>query len=83
VVPPGLPEKLDATRVKALAKWWRAQIKQRRKELSPALAKDQVRRDLREVLAEELAPETVDSAVKQVVRAATCKKPAAKRKSRR
>jgi hypothetical protein len=77
-----LPEKLDAKRVKELAKWWRAQIKQRQKELSPALAKDQVRRDLRETLAEELIPESIDNAIKQVMQAATSKKPAAKGRSR-
>jgi hypothetical protein len=47
------------------------------------LVKDQARKDLREVLAEELAPEAIESAVKRVVRAAACKRPATKRGSQR
>jgi hypothetical protein len=81
-VPP-LAEKLSVARVKELTKWWRRRTKELRAELSPALVKDQARKDLREVLAEELVPGAVDSAVKQVVQAATSKKPAAKRRSRR
>jgi hypothetical protein len=80
---PPLVEKLSTARVKELAKWWCARIKQLQKELSPALAKDQIRKDLCEVLAEELIPAAVDDAIKQVARAATPKKPAAKRRSRR
>jgi hypothetical protein len=81
-VPP-LAEKLNVARVKELAKWWHRRIKELQAELSPALVKDQARKDLREVLVEELIPEAVDSAVKQVVQAATSKKPAAKWRSRR
>jgi hypothetical protein len=80
--PGDLPEKLDAKRIKELATWWRTQIKQRQKELSPALAKDQVKKDLREVLIEGLTPGAVDNAIKQVMQAAMSKKPTAKRKSR-
>jgi hypothetical protein len=76
-----LPEQLDAARVKELAGWYREQIKQRQKELSPALAKDQVRKDLREVLAEQIRESALDAEVNRIVKAATPKKSAAKRKS--
>jgi hypothetical protein len=65
-----LPEKLDASRVKELAGWWRAQIKQRQKNLSPALAKDHAKKDLREVLAEQIRESALDAEVARVVKAA-------------
>ena len=73
-----LPETLDAGRVEELAGWWRAQIKKLRKELSPALAEDQARKDLREVLAEQIRESALDAEVSRIVKAA-----AAKRRSRR
>jgi hypothetical protein len=76
-----LPEKLDAARVEELAGWYREQIKQRQKDLSPALAKDQVRKLLREVLAEQVRESALDAEVNRIVKAATPKKSAAKRRS--
>jgi hypothetical protein len=76
-----LPEQLDAERVKELAGWWREQIKHRQKDLSPALARDQVRKDLREVLAEQIRESALDAEVSRIVKAATPKKSAAKRRS--
>ena len=71
-----LPETLDAGRVEELAEWWRTQIKRLRKELSPALAEDQARKDLREVLAEQIRESALDAEVNRIVKAA-------KRRSRR
>jgi hypothetical protein len=65
-----LEEKLDAARIKAMAKWWRAQIKELRKELSPALAEDQARKLLREVLAEVLQEGALESEIGRIIRAA-------------
>jgi hypothetical protein len=74
-----LPEQLDASRVEELAEWWREQIKQRQKDLSPALAKDQVRKLLREVLVEQIRESALDAEVNRIVKAATPKKSAAKK----
>jgi hypothetical protein len=86
--PPELPERLDAERIKGLVGWWRAQIKQRQKELSPALAKDQVRKLLREVLAEQIRESALDTEINRIAKAAApkkaaAKKPATKRRSQR
>jgi hypothetical protein len=80
-----LPEKLDAAQVNERAKWLRNQIKELRKELSAALAEDQAKKLLREVLAEQIRESTLDTEIGRVVRAAKSprKKSAAKRKSRR
>ena len=67
----GLPEKLDAKRVRELVRWWCAQIRERLKELSPALAEDQIRKDLREVLAEEIQEGALDTEIGRVARAAS------------
>jgi hypothetical protein len=82
VEPGGLPEQLDAERVKGLAGWWRGQIKQWQKKLSPALAKDQVRKLLREVLVEEIRESALDAEVRRIERAAN-KTKSAKGRSRR
>jgi hypothetical protein len=65
-----LPEKLDAAQVNEFAKWWRTQTKELRKELSPALAEDQAKKLLREVLAEQIRESALDTEVARVVRAA-------------
>ena len=52
-----------------------------RAELSPALVKDQARKDLREVLAEQIRESALDAEVSRIVKAATPKKSAAKRRS--
>jgi hypothetical protein len=65
-----LPEKLDAERVKELIKWRRNRIRELRAELSPALAEDQVKKELREVLAEEIQESALDAEVNRIVRAA-------------
>jgi hypothetical protein len=82
VEPGELPEQLDAVRVKELAGWWRGQIKQRQKELSPSVAKDRVRKLLREVLAEQIRESALDAEVVRIERAANKTKPT-KRRSRR
>jgi hypothetical protein len=53
-----------------LAKWWRARIAQLRGELSPAMAGAQARKDLHEVLAEEIQADAIDAEIDRVVRAA-------------
>jgi hypothetical protein len=79
-----LAESLDAPRVNELAKWWRRQIKLHLEELSPALAEDQARKELREVLAEQVQESALDAEVGRVVRAATRKTAKAKpRKTRK
>jgi hypothetical protein len=80
-----LPEKLDAAQVNERAKWLRNQIKELRKELSPALAEDQAKKLLREVLAEQIRESALDTEIGRVVRMAKSprKKTAAKRRSRR
>jgi hypothetical protein len=71
VAPTGeLPEKLDAERVKQLIKWRRKRIRELRAELSPALAEDQVKKELREVLAEVIQESALDTEVGRVVKAA-------------
>jgi hypothetical protein len=69
-----LPEQLDAGRVEELAGWCRTQIKKLREELSPALAEDQARKDLREVLAEQIRESALDAEVNRIVKAAAAKK---------
>jgi Protein of unknown function (DUF3631)/Bifunctional DNA primase/polymerase, N-terminal len=61
---------LEAARVSELAKWWRARIAQLRGELSPAMAGAQARKDLHEVLAEEIQADAIDAEIDRVVRAA-------------
>ena len=65
-----LAESLDASRVNELAKWWRRQIKLHLEELSPALAEDQTRKELREVLVEMVQENALDTEIGRVVRAA-------------
>jgi hypothetical protein len=62
---------LDAPRIAALAGWWRKRIKQLREELSPALAEDQARKELREVMAEQIQESALDTEINRVVRAAS------------
>jgi hypothetical protein len=70
--------------VAELAKWWRRQIKQNLEELSPALAEDQTRKELREVLVEMVQESAIDTEIGRVVRAATRKTAKAKpQKSRK
>jgi hypothetical protein len=68
-----LAETLDAVRVAELAKWWRKQIKALRKESSPALAEDQARKGLREILVEMVQESALDTEIGRVVRAAANK----------
>ena len=65
-----LTESLDASRVNELAKWWRRQIKLHLEELSPALAEDQTRKELREVLVEMVQESALDTEIGRVVKAA-------------
>jgi hypothetical protein len=62
---------LDATRVTALAEWWRKRVKQLLQELSPALAEDQAKKELREVMAEQIQESALDTEIGRVVRAAS------------
>jgi hypothetical protein len=77
-----LAEKLDTARVDELAKWYRKQVRELRKEQSPALAEDQAKKELREVVAEQVQESALDTEISRVVRAAS-KKPAARKKSQR
>jgi hypothetical protein len=61
---------LDAAQVNRLAKWLRARTKELRKDLSPALAEDQAKKLLREVLAEQIQESALDTEIGRVVRAA-------------
>lgn len=72
----GSPQ-LDITRVEQLAKWWRKRIGQLLVELSPALAEEQAKKELRETLANEVLDTALDTEVGRVVKAAN--KPKAKR----
>jgi hypothetical protein len=65
-----LAESLDAPRVNELAKWWRRQVKLHLEELSPALAEDQARKELREVLAEQVQESALDTEIGRIARAA-------------
>jgi hypothetical protein len=65
-----LPSRLEPARVGQLAVWWRKRIKELRAQLSPALADDQARKQLRETLVEEIQESTLDTEVGRVVRAA-------------
>jgi putative DNA primase/helicase len=65
-----LAETLDATGVAELAKWWRKRIKALQKELSPALAEDQAKKGLREILVEMVQESALDAEIGRVVRAA-------------
>jgi predicted metal-dependent RNase len=72
----GSPQ-LDTTRVEQLAKWWRKRMGQLLDELSPALAEEQAKKELRETLANEVLDTALDTEVGRVVKAAN--KPKAKR----
>ena len=72
----GSPQ-LDTTRVEQLAKWWRKRMGQLLGELSPALAEEQAKKELRETLANEVPDTALDTEVGRVVKAAN--KPKAKR----
>jgi hypothetical protein len=76
-----LPEALDAGRIEELAGWWRTRTKQLREELSPAQVEGQARKELRETLAEQIRESALDAEVNRIVKAATPKKSAAKRRS--
>jgi hypothetical protein len=65
-----LPSKLDSSRVKQLAGWWRRRIKVLLDELSPALAEDQAKKELRESLAEEVQENALDTEIGRIVKAA-------------
>jgi hypothetical protein len=68
---PALEETLDPARVTALAEWWRKRIKRLLDDLSPALAEDQARKELREVMAEQIQETALDAEISRVVRAAS------------
>jgi hypothetical protein len=72
----GSPQ-LDATRVEQLAKWWRKRMRQLLGELSPALAEEQAKKELRETLANEVLDTALDTEFGRVLEAAN--KPKAKR----
>ena len=72
----GSPQ-LDMTRVEQLAKWWRKRMGQLLGELSPALAEEQARKELRETLANEVPDTALDAEVGRIVKAAN--KPKAER----
>jgi hypothetical protein len=65
-----LPEKLDAKRVRELVRWWYTRTKQLREELSPAQVEDQAKKELREVLAEQVQESAIDIEIGRVVKAA-------------
>jgi hypothetical protein len=65
----GRPQ-LNTTRVEQLAKWWRKRIGQLLVELSPALAEEQAKKELRETLANEVQDTALDTEVGRVVKAA-------------
>jgi hypothetical protein len=77
-----MAEKLDAARVNELAKWWSRRTKQLLKKHSPAMAKDQAKKELREVLAEQIQESALDTEVARVVKAVN-KAKAGKAKSAR
>jgi hypothetical protein len=74
-----LAEALDPSRLEALAAWYRGQVKELRAEMSPAQLAAHLATQLRDTLANMLAPDAIDNAVKQVVRAA---KPPRKKSAR-
>jgi hypothetical protein len=63
---------LDTTRVEQLAKWWHKRMRQLLAELSPALAEEQAKKELRETLANEVT--ALDTEVGRVVKAANTSK---------
>jgi len=68
--------RLDAARIKQLAKWWRKRMGQLLGELSPALAEEQARKELRETLANEVLETAIEAEVGRIVKAAqTSSKP--------
>jgi hypothetical protein len=69
----GLAEALDPSRVEQLVEWWRKRVKELREELSPAQVEVQARKDLREVLAEEIQESALDTEVGRVMKAVRAK----------
>ena len=63
-------EALDPSRVNQLAKWWRKRMGQLLSELSPALAEERAKKELRDTLAEELVESALDTEIGRVVKAA-------------
>ena len=61
---------LATTRVVQLAKWWRKRMGQLLGELSPALAEEQAKKELRETLANEVPDTALDTEVGRVVKTA-------------
>jgi hypothetical protein len=76
-----LAEALDPSRLASLAAWYRGQIKELRAEMSPATLKVHLEQKLRETLAEQVRESALDAEVNRIVKAATPKKSAAKRRS--
>ena len=70
----GRPQ-LDRTRVEQLAKWWRERMGKLLDELSPAVAEEQTRKELRETLANEVLDTALDTEVRRVVTVANKPKP--------
>jgi hypothetical protein len=66
---------LDPTRVERLAKWWRKRMVQLLDELSPALAEEKAKKELRETLANEVPDTALDTEVDRVVKVANEPKP--------
>jgi len=78
-----LPEKLDAKRVRELVRWWYTRTKQLREELSLAQVEDQAKKELREVLAEQVQESAIDTEIGRVVKASNKAKANKAKKSAR
>jgi hypothetical protein len=65
-----LPEQLDAKRVRELVRWWCTRTKQLWEELSPAQVEVQIRKELRETLAEQVQESALDAEVSRIEKAA-------------
>jgi hypothetical protein len=78
-----LVETLDATRVAELAKWWRKQAKALPAEMSPAQIPVHLATQLRAFLANELAPSSIDAAIRQIGQAVRAANKTRKTKSAR
>jgi hypothetical protein len=61
-----LPEALDPSRIEQLAGWYRGQAKDLAAEMSPATLTTHLATQLRETLANELAPSAIDAAIRQI-----------------
>jgi putative DNA primase/helicase len=76
-----LPSALAPSRLEALVAWYHSQAKALQGELSPAQIGPHLATQLRTSLAEELVPNAIDAAIRQVAKAVRAK-PKAKRRAK-